>query len=117
MGYRIKGINDEESSCCCCGKKGLKRVVWLESEAGDVAHYGTTCAGLLMYGKKDRKHGERALNEAKAHEYAAKWTGVHGSSEAVLQKIAAGIRTHYCAATVVAGELLIGSEIEAWASN
>lgn len=117
MGYRIKGINDEESSCCCCGKKGLKRVVWLESESGDIAHYGTTCAGLLVYGKKDRKHGERALNEAKAHEYAAKWIGVHGDSEAVLLKIACAIRTRFCPATVWHGRLLIGSEIEAWTSN
>jgi len=43
--FIIKGINDDRDFCMCCGRKGLKRVVWIEdTESGEIKHFGTTCA-------------------------------------------------------------------------
>ncbi|EKY4113655.1 TPA: hypothetical protein ACGW3M_001005 [Pseudomonas aeruginosa] len=43
--YKLLGINDDKSFCECCGKKGLKKVVWIEdTETGEIRHFGTTCA-------------------------------------------------------------------------
>ena len=43
--FKVLGVNDEQTECCCCGKTGLKRVVWIEdTEAGDIRHFGTSCA-------------------------------------------------------------------------
>lgn len=43
--YRVLSVNDDRDFCECCGRQGLKRVVWIEDvEAGDIKHFGTTCA-------------------------------------------------------------------------
>ncbi|ABL96747.1 hypothetical protein BcepF1.016 [Burkholderia phage BcepF1] len=49
--YIVKGVNDERDFCECCGKKGLKRVVWIEdTETGEIKHFGTTCAAQPVKG-------------------------------------------------------------------
>ena len=111
--FKIKGIISAERPCECCGNKNLEKNVVLERiESGELMYVGTTCAGYLMLGKKTRKNGELVAKEADAHEYAKKWTGIHGTTETVLQKIASAIRVHFCPATVYHGELLIGSEMD-----
>lgn len=47
--YKFLGCNDDKDFCSCCGKGALKRVVWLENnETGEVDHFGTHCAALLL---------------------------------------------------------------------
>ena len=49
VNYKILGVNDDKDFCSCCGKQGLKRVVWLEDNRnGEVNHFGTHCAALLL---------------------------------------------------------------------
>ncbi len=66
MGWKVLGTNDDRETCECCGKTGLKRVVWLESEAGDVVAYGTESAARALQvrgtkAEKTRKFAELAL--------------------------------------------------------
>lgn len=43
--FRVLAVNDDKDFCQCCGRSGLKRVVWIEDEqAGEIKHFGTTCA-------------------------------------------------------------------------
>lgn len=43
--YQVLAVNDEKDFCECCGKKGLKRVVFIEdTETNEIKHFGTTCA-------------------------------------------------------------------------
>jgi hypothetical protein len=71
--YRYLGTDDEASTCSCCGKRGLKRVVWLAeldedgNEAGEAAHYGTTCAGHLLRGGLGKKPTVSQANDVIAH--------------------------------------------------
>ena len=77
--YRILGMNDDQNTCCQCGKKGLKRVVWLEAldaegnGTGDVIHVGIDCAGQMIRGEKTRKNTVIVADEAKATELARTW--------------------------------------------
>ena len=45
---RVLGVNDDRDSCDCCGRQGLKKVVWLETAAGEVVAYGTGCAARAL---------------------------------------------------------------------
>lgn len=43
--FKVLGVNDDDDTCECCGKKGLKKVVWIEdTETGSVQHFGLICA-------------------------------------------------------------------------
>lgn len=49
VNYKLLGVNDDKDFCSCCGKQGLKRVVWMEdNRTGEVNHFGTHCAALLL---------------------------------------------------------------------
>ncbi|MBT4504174.1 MAG: hypothetical protein HOC74_40965, partial [Gemmatimonadetes bacterium] len=56
--YKYLGTNDEQSSCNNCGRTGLKKVAWLVSvdhdgtPDGEPFHVGTTCAALMLKGKR-----------------------------------------------------------------
>lgn len=65
MTFTLLGLTDAVSTCDCCGKRNLKVAVEMENEAGEVVHYGRDCAGAALYGRKDRKNGERAALLAK----------------------------------------------------
>ncbi len=45
---RVLGVNDDRDCCDCCGRQGLKKVVWLETAAGEVVAYGTGCAARAL---------------------------------------------------------------------
>ena len=43
--YKVLAVNDEKDYCECCGRKGLKRVVFIEdTDTNEIKHFGTTCA-------------------------------------------------------------------------
>lgn len=49
--FNVLAVNDESDFCECCGRKGLKKVVWIEDlENGDIKHFGTTCAAAPVKG-------------------------------------------------------------------
>lgn len=63
--YKLLGVNDDKDFCSCCGKRGLKRVVWLENvESGEVSNYGVNCASNLQF-SGDIKRAEKKFNENK----------------------------------------------------
>lgn len=86
MGMRYLGTDDTVHVCDCCGKKGLKSVIGLETEYGEVVRYGVTCAAKALKstvkavkaGTKaadDAKYLEEQAKRAKAQaEFSAKWT-------------------------------------------
>lgn len=55
MNLQIRGITDEITACDACGKKHLKKTVVLETEDGEIVHYGTDCAAYAMLGSKRHK--------------------------------------------------------------
>lgn len=64
--FKALGVTDEVTVCDCCGKKNLKVTVCLEdTENGGEVYYGRDCAGMALYGRKNRKNAERAEYEAK----------------------------------------------------
>lgn len=69
--FRCVGMDDSADTCACCGKTGLKRVVWLfdTHSTDDAAPYGTTCAALLLLGRKvTRRESERLVDATVAAE-------------------------------------------------
>ena len=62
--FKLLGITDEVTTCDCCGKPNLARTVAMENEAGDIVHYGTTCAARALTGRRCRKTGELIYGRA-----------------------------------------------------
>lgn len=63
--FTLLGVTDEVTVCDCCGKRNLKVTVALETEGGDILHYGRDCAGAALYGRKSRKNGAAAYDQAR----------------------------------------------------
>ena len=51
---KVLGITDEVTTCDCCGKPNLKRTFAIETDSGEILHYGSTCV-TRIYGKKRGK--------------------------------------------------------------
>ena len=110
---KLKGIISAERPCECCGNNNLEKNVVFEREDGSLYYVGTTCAGYIVHGKKNRKNGKLVEQEALAHNYAQKWIAKYGTDNPqVMENIVSQIRVRYCPATIVDGRLLIGSEME-----
>lgn len=107
---KILGINDEVTTCECCGRTNLKRTVILESETIGIVRYGTDCAAAAVYGKKSAKNRDQMDRVARGVAYAKKWIGIHGTTPAVLNKIADAISVHFCWVRVIPNGLLVGGE-------
>ena len=45
--FKVLGISDKPQ-CDVCGKNNLKRTVVIESESGEVLHYGSDCASRTL---------------------------------------------------------------------
>jgi hypothetical protein len=45
--FTVRGISDKPQ-CDVCGKSNLKLTVVIESESGDVLHYGSDCAARTL---------------------------------------------------------------------
>lgn len=63
--FKLLGITDEISTCDCCGRTNLKCTVALESEAGEILHYGRDCAGKALYGRKSAKNAKLTEDRAR----------------------------------------------------
>ena len=109
--FKVLGCNDEVTTCECCGRTNLKKTVALESATIGIVRYGVDCAAAAVYGAKSCKNRESMNRVASAVSYARKWIGVYGNAPEVLEKIASGIRTHFCSATVVRGMLSIDGQL------
>lgn len=59
---KVLGFSDEITVCDCCGKTNLSGTFGVETDAGDVLHYGSVCVNKV-YGKK---RGTAIKFEAKA---------------------------------------------------
>ena len=82
---KFLGNTDEVTACDCCGRSDLKSTVALETEAGEVVHYGVVCAAraLKMPAKEvkaaakraddARFEVEQAARRAAAEARAAEW--------------------------------------------
>lgn len=59
----IRGITDSVTTCDCCGKTNLKRTVAIETESGEILHYGTSCAAsyLRVPGSYSAKTAEKMV--------------------------------------------------------
>ncbi len=53
--FKLLGISDR-TECDACGKTNLRLTIVLESESGEVVHYGSDCAAR---GLKQRYMGKR----------------------------------------------------------
>jgi hypothetical protein len=62
MAMKVLGFSDEITVCDCCGKTNLSGTFGVETDAGDVLHYGSVCVNKV-YGKK---RGTAIKFEAKA---------------------------------------------------
>ncbi len=45
--YTVRGISDK-TECDICGKTNLKMTVVIESESGEMLHYGSDCASRTL---------------------------------------------------------------------
>ena len=45
--YTVRGISDK-TECDICGKTNLKMTVVIESECGEMLHYGSDCAARTL---------------------------------------------------------------------
>jgi hypothetical protein len=64
MAFALLGIVEEVTTCDCCGKTRLAQTVAMETEVGDVVHYGTTCAARALGGRGSRKEGSALWTKA-----------------------------------------------------
>lgn len=51
---KVLGFTDEITTCDCCGKRNLKGSFAIETNAGEIVHYGSVCVGRA-YGSKQAK--------------------------------------------------------------
>lgn len=70
---KILGINDDVTTCECCGRSNLKATVVLETEHGDVRHYGRDCAARSLIGNNKSGSVKSVETLAKGISYARKW--------------------------------------------
>lgn len=57
---KVLGYTEDHTNCDCCGKSNLRGTFAVETEAGEVLHYGSVCVNKT-YGKK---RGEAIKAEA-----------------------------------------------------
>jgi hypothetical protein len=59
--YKTIAIVDDVHTCDCCGKSDLKTTVAMESEAGEIVHFGSTCA--TPHGGRDTRTVKRETDD------------------------------------------------------
>jgi len=94
----IKGIISADRPCEACGNTNVERLVVLENDNGELVRVGSTCAGYMLLGKKNRKNGSIVLDKAKAAQLAVDLMDKHGTEPAMLKRIAQAVwnRHGYC---------------------
>lgn len=68
---KVHGFSDEHTSCDCCGKSNLRGTFTVETDAGEVLHYGSVCVNK-MFGKREGAT-IRATGDAIARARALGW--------------------------------------------
>lgn len=63
---KLLGYTEEVTVCDCCGKSNLACTMALETEEGEIVHYGRTCAALALLGSKSAKNASIIESRAKA---------------------------------------------------
>ena len=61
--FTVRGISDK-SECDVCGKTNLKLTIIIESESGEVLHYGSDCASRTL--KQDYRGKRHAISREAA---------------------------------------------------
>lgn len=63
--YTVRGISDKPE-CDVCGKTNLKLTIVIESECGEILHYGSDCAARTLrqdyLGKRHKISREAAIS-------------------------------------------------------
>lgn len=68
---KVLGYTDEIIACDCCGKSNLRGTFGVETDAGDVLHYGSVCVNRV-YGKT-RGNGIKFIAEQMRKAQAGTW--------------------------------------------
>lgn len=68
---KVLGYTDEITACDCCGKSNLRGTFGVETDAGDVLHYGSVCVNKV-YGKT-RGNGIKFIAEQMRKAQAGSW--------------------------------------------
>lgn len=61
--FTVRGISDK-TECDVCGKTNLKLTIIIESESGEVLHYGSDCAARTL--KQDYRGKRYAISREAA---------------------------------------------------
>lgn len=79
--FKVVGISDR-TECDVCGKTNLKLTIVIESESGDVLHYGSDCASRTLrqnyMGKRLPMSREAAISMGRIAKRQGVFTKVSG---------------------------------------
>jgi len=99
---KILGINDDVTTCECCGRTNLKATVVLETEHGDIRHYGRDCAARTMHGSNKSSTVKSVETLARGIAYCQKW--LHATPRHTARVVANGCQL-FCRCWVVGDEI------------
>jgi hypothetical protein len=66
MGYTAICTDDSITTCDCCGRTNLKATILMESDLGELVHFGRTCAA-----RNTGKSSQQITKEIRAERDAA----------------------------------------------
>lgn len=66
MGYTAICLDDSVTTCDCCGRKDLKATVLMQSDLGELVHFGQVCAA-----RNSGKTSQQITKEIRAERDAA----------------------------------------------
>lgn len=68
--FTILGTDDSVQTCDCCGRTNLKYTVTVQTEDGEILHYGSTCATRhTKYTSKEIKGFLKEIKDRETKEY------------------------------------------------
>lgn len=69
--FTILGTDDSINTCDCCGRSNLKHTVIVQTEDGEILHYGSVCATRhTKYSTKEIKGFLSEIQKREAEDYA-----------------------------------------------
>lgn len=81
--YTVRGISDK-TECDVCGKTNLKMTIVIESESGDLLHYGSDCAARNLrqdyMGKRYPLSREAAISMGRSAKSGKSFARLSGAS-------------------------------------
>lgn len=97
MGYTAICTDDSITTCDCCGRTNLKATVLMQSDLGDLVHFGRTCAARntgktsQQITKEIRAERDAAFGRASNQLMDLRRTGTKLSRE-IIREVAASFR-------------------------